>query len=90
MNPNIELHIDQLVLRGFSRNDAHYIGQSMKAELHRLITDRGLPSTFHTDLHQGRINTKPLQLKQTSSPEHTGRQIANTIYGGLSINTNNS
>lgn len=87
MNPNVELHIDQLILQGFSRNDAHYIGESMKAALQGLIANRGLPNTFQKNIQLRNLNTSPLQLKQTSSPEHIGRQIANSVYKEISINT---
>ncbi len=55
MKPNIALHIDQLVLQGFSGNDAHYIGKSIQVELQRLITARGIPDSYKNDLYQRRI-----------------------------------
>ena len=89
MKPNVELHIDHLILEGFSRNDAHYIGESVKIELQRLIMDRGLPASFNSHTMNKNLTTPPLTIKNSSPPEQIGSQIAHSIYSGFTVNTNN-
>lgn len=87
MKPNIELTIDKLVLEGFSRNEAFYIGQSVQAQLQHLIETNHSVNTFSENSQQRQLFTSPIQIKTTTRPENVGKQIAQSIYNGLSTNT---
>ena len=43
---NIELHIEELVLHGFSPGDRYRIGEAVEQELTRLLADRGVPQSL--------------------------------------------
>ena len=45
----IDLHIDKLVLYGFSPGDRYRIGDSVETELVRLLTEQGIPPTLLAD-----------------------------------------
>ncbi len=90
MKPDIELNIDQLVLEGFSRNDAFAISQSVQTELHQLIEKGHLENTLTQDYHQQKKRLNTMSIRANSRPEGVGRQIAQSIFSGLSTNTANN
>lgn len=79
---NIELHIDQLILHGFSRRDAFYIKQSLQQELSRMIQKDGLPTHFQNEAHTRRMDAGEFRIQASAKPEVIGRQIAGQVYGG--------
>lgn len=83
MKPNIELHIEQLMLNGFSRRDAFYIGRAMEQELHRLISEGGIPPNFSGELHLPSLKVSDIQLRKSFSPERIGSQIAGSVHQGF-------
>ncbi|MBD0326005.1 MAG: hypothetical protein ICV68_06225, partial [Pyrinomonadaceae bacterium] len=48
--PNIELHIEELILHGFERRDRYAIADAFERELSRLLSEQfaeqGLPSSL--------------------------------------------
>jgi hypothetical protein len=46
MPRSIELHIEELVLRGFAPGDRYWIGEAVEQELTRLLADRGVPESL--------------------------------------------
>ncbi|TXE07849.1 hypothetical protein ES711_10480 [Gelidibacter salicanalis] len=90
MKPNIELNIDQLVLEGFSRNEALAISQSIQTELHQMIKNGNLENTFTEDFNQRNMHVNAISTSSNSRPESVGRQIAQSIFNGLSTNNLNN
>jgi hypothetical protein len=80
--PNVELHIDELVLHGFAAADRARIGAAVEQELTRLIARQGLPAglgsgaTAHLD--GGSFTVAP-----TASPDGIGAQVALSVLGGI-------
>ncbi len=82
---NIELHIEKLVLHGFSPSDCHRIGRSVVFELARLFTEQGISHSMSkggefTHLDGGTFNIAP-----SSKAEAIGSQVAQAVYKGLSL-----
>ena len=86
MKPNIELNIDELVLQGFSRNDAFYIGKAVEEELTRLIEAGELAAQFTQDTFLKRLEGKSFEFSASARPAKIGRQIARSIYSSISAN----
>ena len=81
--PNIELHIEELVLHGFQPGDRQRIGLAVQQELTRLFTEQGLPPGLSSggavpSLDAGSFNHAP-----NAKPAAVGQQIANSVYTGL-------
>ena len=83
MKPDIELHIEELVLHGVSRSDARRLGASMEAELGRMLTERGLPAGLRGGAEIGAIDAGRMNLGAPARPESTGAAVAKAVYGGL-------
>lgn len=87
--PEIELHIDQLVLHGFPESQRQRIGEEMQRELHRLLAERGLPARLAAAESGGRAgHTKSLragafQLTAHTGPQVTGQRIAQSVFNAL-------
>jgi hypothetical protein len=47
--PSINLHIEELILHGFAREERYAIGEALQNELQRLFTTQGLPQSFQED-----------------------------------------
>lgn len=79
---NIELHIEELVLHGFSHGDSNRIAGAVEHELARLITEKGVPE----DVANGeiaKVDGGSFQLAQGLKPETAGARIAKAVYGGM-------
>jgi len=44
--PDIHLHIEELVLHGFAPGDRHQISEAMQQELTRLISEKNISGEF--------------------------------------------
>lgn len=80
---NIELHIEDLVLRGFSALDREAISESVEKELTRLIETRGLNAR---EISIDAIDAGRFKIAPGARPQTTGAQIARSIYGSLNGN----
>ena len=83
MKPNIELHIDRLVMEGFSRNEAQLIGNVFQKELTRLISEGSLHSIYGDMGYSKRFNSPPIEMKMNNSSQKFGAQLASNIYSGI-------
>jgi hypothetical protein len=79
--PDIHLHIEELVLQGFAPGDRHQIAEAVEQELARLIAEQPLSSQKNVSLD--RIDGGSFQLKNNARPAIVGEQIAGAIRGGL-------
>lgn len=83
MQPNIELHIDELVFHGFAPHQATNLGEIVQRELTRLLQEQGLPSNLATDVVIGRLNAGSFTIQPTAKQEAIGVNIANSVYKGF-------
>jgi hypothetical protein len=82
-NRSVDVHIEELVLRGFALGDRYRIAEAMEQELSRLIADHGVPGSLANgdDLHQ--VDGGSFQAGPLLTPEATGRQVAQALFDGL-------
>jgi len=80
---NIELHIEELVLHGFSPGDRHGIAQAVERELAILIEERGAPADLLNNREIERLDGGSFQVMPGSKPEAAGAKIARAVYGGM-------
>src|SRR5262249_16728793 len=84
MKPNIELHIEELVLYGFALGDRERIQAAVEQELTRLFAEEGIPS----ELTRGGEILYPdegtFTVAAHSRAEAVGVQVASAVYRSLS------
>jgi hypothetical protein len=76
----VELHIESVVLHGFSHSAGHRATDALRHELARLIATEGLPELHaapKTALDAGHVRAS------TTRPELTGTRAARAIHGRL-------
>ena len=82
---NLELHIEELVLRGFAPGDRYRIGDAMERELARLFTEQGTPPSLGQGHEVARLDAGPFEVKASCSrAEMIGVRVAQAVYGVLS------
>lgn len=83
---NIELHIERLILDGFSltRNERGVVQQSVEAELTRLLANGGLSPTLKAGAALGHMRADPIHLGGGNNPTDLGQQIGQSVYEGIS------
>jgi hypothetical protein len=81
--PEIELHIDELVLDGFAHADRYRIGDMFERELSRLLSEGGVPSSLVEGGVRAHLDAGACQVAAGSTPEQFGAQVAQAVYGGL-------
>jgi hypothetical protein len=80
---NIELHIEELVLRGFAPGDRYRIGEAVEQELTRLLADRGVPESLALGGEIGSGDGGAFEVVSGSRAEVVGAQVGRAVYGGL-------
>ena len=80
---NIELHIEELVLHGFSPGDRYRIAEGVEQELTRLLADRGVPQSLERGGEIANMDGGAFEIAQGSRAEAIGAQVAKAVYGGL-------
>lgn len=79
----IHLHIDELVLHGFTPGDRHRIGEAVERELARLFTETQAPPGLAKSTAIDRLDGGTFQMTAAPGPETTGAQVARAVFGGL-------
>jgi hypothetical protein len=80
---DLDLNIEELVLRGFPGKDQNRIMRAVKEELERLIRENGVPSALSRGGEVAGLDEGSFEAKPGSSPEEIGAQVARSLYGGL-------
>lgn len=83
MQPDLNLHIEELVVEGLPGMREADLGMAVRAELTRLLAAQGLPTAWSQGAEVGHLNAGSIRLAPNAGPEATGRQIAQSVYGGL-------
>ena len=80
---NVELRIEELVLRGFSPGQRHRIGEIIESELSRLFTEEGVPPSLGRGGVISHLDGGALDVAPGTSAEQVGAQVAQALYGGM-------
>lgn len=83
MKPNIDLQIDELILRDLPYRNRQRIAAALKCELTRLITEQGLPPTLAQGGNIPQIDIRNLSIPTHAKPNVIGVEIARQVYGNL-------
>jgi hypothetical protein len=75
-----ELHIEELVLHGFSARDRFAIGDAIKQELSRLIAEQALPQLFKKQVSIDRLDVSGFNVSAGAKPATVGAQLARTLH----------
>jgi hypothetical protein len=83
--PDIHLHIERLILDGLpiERSQGPFVQAAVEAELGRLLTENGLAADLQAGGAMPSVNANGIQLASGSSPAQMGKQIAQSVYGGI-------
>jgi hypothetical protein len=84
VKPNIELHIEELVLHGFAPGDRYQIGDAAERELSRLFAEENVPSSLAQSGGIPRLDGGAFDVKPGSKAEAIGVQVARAVNKGLS------
>jgi len=80
---SVELHIEELVLHGFSPSDRFAISDAVERELARLLADRGVSTSLRSENATDEIRGATFNTAQNAKPPAIGRQIAQAVYQGF-------
>lgn len=80
---SIELHIEELVLHGFTPGQRYQVAADIQMELSRLFAERGLPASFNGGFHIDQLNAGSLQANNVADKTSAGSRIAGAIYNSF-------
>jgi hypothetical protein len=83
MKPDIELHIEELILHGLRPGDRYRISEELQLELARLLREKDVPSLLAQGGEYPRINSGTIKIEPASDAQSIGRRIAGTVYESL-------
>lgn len=83
---NINLHIERVVLNGVSVESHHQpmLKATLETELGRLLAQNGIASGLQGGGAFNAIQTASIDFREKNEPSNLGRQIAHSVYGGIS------
>jgi len=79
----IELHIEELVLHGFTAADRYLIGDALQVELTRMFSEQGMPSGFARNIETDRVDAGSFHVITGAQVPAIGARLAQALYGGL-------
>ena len=79
MRLNIELHIEELILRGFAPATRYRIVEALQAELARLLEEQGVPRQW-LDARNIEFLDLSFNVKAPHKPESVGAQVAQSLH----------
>jgi hypothetical protein len=82
---NIKLHIERLILDGVNipRSQRRLLQASVESELTRLFTKGGVPQHLASGGASAHVPASPIDVSSGNHPIRLGRQIAQSVYGGI-------
>jgi hypothetical protein len=80
---NVELHIEELVLRGFAPGDRYRIAGAVERQLVHLLATGGVGPPLAQDGEVAHVDGGAFDVAPGSSAETVGGQVAQAVYGGL-------
>lgn len=82
--PSIEVHIDEIHLRGFSFANDHGVREALERELTTLLSMDGAALAVAQGHGLGSGAERSVDLAADSSPETIGIRLAGVLHGGSS------
>lgn len=82
--PNLELHIENLILHDLPHLDQAQLSAVIQQELARLFTERGVPASLQQPHSVASLDGGTFTAPADASVETVGSQIARAVYGGFS------
>ena len=79
----IALHIGQLVLHGVPAAHRQQVGEAVRQELARLLSEGGLSADLAAGGAVPRLEAGSLTMRPGAAPEALGTQVAQAVYSGL-------
>ncbi|MCX6028843.1 MAG: hypothetical protein NT169_06025 [Chloroflexi bacterium] len=79
----VELHIEELVLRGFPPEQRQAIAAAVETALAGLLAERGVPPAWAGGGEAPRVDGGQFVVTPAARPEAIGAQVAQAVYGGL-------
>jgi len=82
---NINLHIDELVMKGIGL-EAHQkaeLKSSFEGALKKLLSQKEVIPNLHNDGVVKKINSRPISIGKNSAPSQIGKNIAYSVYEGI-------
>ncbi len=83
---NVEVEIDELILRGFPVGDRYVISDAFTHELRQLFKDIDAHSSFAKEAHLPTLNADRIAIAPDEKPVSVGAQVARAVYSSLSSN----
>jgi hypothetical protein len=80
---SVKVHIDELVLHGFSPADRHRIANAVELELTRLMGDGSPPRWGQNPLAVDRMKAGTFRVQAGAKPQAAGTEIARAVYRSL-------
>ena len=80
---SIELHIEELVLHGFSAGDRYRIADALQVELARLLTEENLSLSAAFDTRLESLDAGVFQVGSESKSGLIGGQVARALFRGV-------
>ncbi len=81
--PDIHLHIEELVLQGFAPGDRHRISEAVEQELTRLISEQPISPVGLEHISMEHVDGGAFRLANSAKPVAVGAQIAGAVWGGI-------
>ena len=79
---NVELHIEELVLHGFSPADRRQISDAVRHELARHLAEHGAPKLLARGGRIGQLDAGEFDVRPGSRADTVGIQVAQSVYQG--------
>ena len=83
VRPNVELHIEELILEGFAPQMRHQIGAEIERELTRLFLEEGAHQLLARGGEAARLDGGSFQASPQMRAEAIGARAARSVYEGL-------
>jgi hypothetical protein len=80
---SLEIHIEELVLHGFTPVDRYRLADAVERELARLFFDQGVPASLAQGGEIPHLNGGRFEVAAGATAEGIGLQVAQGLYGGL-------
>lgn len=81
LRPSVSVEIGDLVISGWPRSAAYDIGDAIRHELTRLLSDSGVPSSLQRPMQIASVDAGAVTTMRNAQPGAIGMQIAGAIYG---------
>jgi hypothetical protein len=81
--PRVEVHIEELVLHGFSPADRHLVAEALQSELARQLGDRLPAALVDGGAAIERVDAGTVRVMNPARPASVGTEVAGAITRAL-------